>query len=152
MSYYTNACGRPRRYICAFLLILAIASHLAKISILANNSLIPNSLISSSCQIDAVSFTLSSIATVANAYGEKGVVDKALLGRLAGILQQMDGKVVSGPEAVQDVSMILNAYARADMRETALSLSHTLTNHLKPHVGGLTAQAMANIVLRVGVA
>jgi len=103
-------------------------------------------------QIDAVSFTLSSIATVANAYGDKGVVDKALLGRLAGILQQMDGKVVSGPEAVQDVSMILNAYARADMRETALSLSHTLTNHLKPHVGGLTAQAMANIVLRVGVA
>lgn len=103
-------------------------------------------------QIDGVSFSLSAIATVANAYGDKEVADKSLMGRLAMILQQMDGKVVSGPEAVQDVSVILNAYAKADMRETALSLSHTLTNHLKPHVGGLTAQAMANIVLRVGVA
>jgi len=103
-------------------------------------------------QIDAVSFSLSSIATVANAYSDPRVLDKALLGRLAMILQQMDGKVVSGPEAVQDVSVILNAYAKADMRETALNLSHILTNHLKPHVGGLTAQAMANIVLRVGLA
>jgi hypothetical protein len=61
-------------------------------------------------------------------------------------------QVVTGAEAVQDVSVILNAYAKADMRDTALALSHTLTNYLKPHVGGLTAQAMANIVLRVGVA
>ena len=103
-------------------------------------------------QIDAVTFTLSSIAVVANAFGDPAVADKALLGRLAMILQQMDAQVVKGPEAVQDVSVILNAYAKADMRETALNLSHILTSHLKPHVGGLTAQAMANIVLRVGVA
>jgi len=103
-------------------------------------------------QMDPVMFSLSSIATVANAYTNPKVLDKALLGRLASVLQQMDAKVVTGPEAVQDVSVILNAYAQADMRETALALSHTLTNHLRPHVGGLTAQAMATIVMRVGVA
>ena len=80
------------------------------------------------------------------------VRDKALLGKLAMVLQQMDSSVFASHDAVQEVSKILNAYASADMRDLALMLSSTLTNHLKPHVGGLTAQAMANIVLRVGVA
>lgn len=44
--------------------------------------------------------------------------------------------------------MILNAYAKSQMKEVALMLSQTLTNHLKPHIGGVTAQAMLNIIRR----
>lgn len=44
-------------------------------------------------QMDPVMFSLASIATVANAYTNPEVFDKALLGRLANIIQQMDSKV-----------------------------------------------------------
>lgn len=102
---------------------------------------------------DPVNFSLRHIGTIVSAYAANPAVrDKALLGKLAMVLQQMDSSVFASHDAVQEVSKILNAYASADMRDLALMLSSTLTNHLKPHVGGLTAQAMANIVLRVGVA
>jgi hypothetical protein len=51
------------------------------------------------------------------------VRDKALLGRLAVVLQQMDSSVFSSSEAVQEVSVILNAYANAQMNDLALVLS-----------------------------
>ena len=79
---------------------------------------------------------------------QRQVRDKALLGRLAVVLQQMDSSVFSSSEAVQEVSVILNAYANAQMNDLALVLSTTLTNHLKPHIGGVTAQAMLNIIRR----
>jgi hypothetical protein len=67
---------------------------------------------------------------------------------MAIVLQQMDSSIFSSSEAVQEVSVILNAYARAEMNDLALGLSQTLTNHLKPHIGGVTAQAMLNIIRR----
>ena len=70
------------------------------------------------------------------------VRDKVLLAKLATVLQQMDGSVFSSPEAVQEVSVILNAYAGSQMNEVALVLSQTLTNHLKPYIGGVTAQVI----------
>lgn len=94
-------------------------------------------------------FSLQSIGTIVKAYAHAEVQDDALLAKLAGVLQQMDGAVFGTPDAVQEVSVILDAFAHANMRQLALDLSATLTNHLRPHVGGLTAQAMANIVLRV---
>ncbi len=68
------------------------------------------------------------------------VRDKVLLSKLATVLQQMDSSVFSSPEAVQEVSVILNAYAGSKMNDVALVLSQTLTNHLKPYIGGVTAQ------------
>ncbi len=43
--------------------------------------------------MDAVNFSLGSVATIVNAFCDPRVLDKALLGRLASILQQMDAKV-----------------------------------------------------------
>jgi hypothetical protein len=68
------------------------------------------------------------------------VRDKVLLSKLATVLQQMDSSIFSSPEAVQEVSVILNAYAGSKMNDVALVLSQTLTNHLKPYIGGVTAQ------------
>jgi len=99
-------------------------------------------------QVDPAGFHLASIATIAQAYSHEEVRDKALLGKLSTVLQQMDSIVFSSSEAVQEVSMILNAYAKSQMKEVALMLSQTLTNHLKPHIGGVTAQAMLNIIRR----
>ena len=74
--------------------------------------------------------------------------DKALLGKLATVLQQMESSIFSSSEAVQEVSVILNAYANAQMNDLALVLSQTRTNHLKPYIGGVTAEAMLNIIRR----
>lgn len=60
----------------------------------------------------------------------------------------MESSIFSSSEAVQEVSVILNAYANAQMNDLALVLSQTLTNHLKPYIGGVTAQAMLNIIRR----
>ena len=50
--------------------------------------------------------------------------------------------------SITQVSVILNAYAKSQMQDLALVLSQTLTNHLKPYIGGVTAQAMLNIIRR----
>jgi len=99
-------------------------------------------------QVDVSKFDLRSVATIVQAYAHKEVRDKVLLKKLATVLQQMDGSVFSSPEAVQEVSVILNAYAGSQMNDVALVLSQTLTNHLKPYIGGVTAQAMLNIIRR----
>jgi hypothetical protein len=49
--------------------------------------------------MDAVNFSLGSVATIVNAFCDARVLDKALLGRLASILQQMDAKVRFAQEA-----------------------------------------------------
>jgi len=58
------------------------------------------------------------------------VRDKVLLSKLATVLQQMDSSIFSSPEAVQEVSVILNAYAGSKMNDVALVLSQTLTNQV----------------------
>jgi len=100
-------------------------------------------------QQDNAHFSLRKIGTIVKAYAHPEVEDGALLEKLAAVLQQMDSAVFATQDAVQDVSVILNAYAHSNCRQLALDLSATLTNHLRPHVGVLTAQAMSNIVLRV---
>ena len=99
-------------------------------------------------QADVELYSLGSVATIVQAYVHAEVRDKTLLGNLANVLQQMEGQVFASTDAVQEVSVILNAYAKVDMNDLALALSQSLTNHLKPHVGGVTAQAMLNIIRR----
>jgi len=99
-------------------------------------------------QVDPAGFDLRSVATIVQAYAHKEVRDTALLGKLAMVLQHMESSTFASSEAVQEVSVILNAYARAQMQDLALVLSQTLTNHLKPYIGGVTAQAMLNIIRR----